>query len=311
MAIEIENQALKLLFVGLFVSLPHGSIAQESLSTLRLTNSCSDCNFRNQSFPFSDFSGTKLTCVDFSGANLEEANFNDAYFAGSFQDANMRGVSFENGLVDLDKTFGLCSKRFRESNRPFDSVFTNTDLRGANLSSMTFDGGAYDVKFDFSGARLDGANLTGSSFASGGGWNDVSARSVNFSEISGHFITANRANFSNANFRDSLIVNLTAHKAKFSGANFKDSKIRFEIDSSDFTGANFESAHLTGSDFIKSNLTGTSFVGSNLEGADLSNSDLTDADLTDANLTDVKLNGAILCNTTAPDGSLLYTGCPD
>ena len=42
--------------------------------------------------------------------------------------------------------------------------------------------------------------------------------------------------------------------------------------------------------------------------------DLTGANLTGASLRDAKLNyaimnGAILCNTTMPDGSVIYSGC--
>ena len=32
-------------------------------------------------------------------------------------------------------------------------------------------------------------------------------------------------------------------------------------------------------------------------------------DLTDANLKGANLKGAILCNTTMPDGSVIYSGC--
>jgi hypothetical protein len=42
----------------------------------------------------------------------------------------------------------------------------------------------------------------------------------------------------------------------------------------------------------------------NLEGADLSG-----ANLKDANLNLARMKGAILCNTTMPDGSMIYSGC--
>ena len=37
--------------------------------------------------------------------------------------------------------------------------------------------------------------------------------------------------------------------------------------------------------------------------------DLTGANLRDANLSYAKMNGAILCNTTMPDGLVIYSGC--
>ena len=55
-------------------------------------------------------------------------------------------------------------------------------------------------------------------------------------------------------------------------------------------------------------------VGCELSNANLSNANLRFADLSGANLSGADLglaliNGAILCNTTMPDGSVLYSGC--
>ena len=57
----------------------------------------------------------------------------------------------------------------------------------------------------------------------------------------------------------------------------------------DLTGANLRSAKLVGA-----NLTRTNLEGAKLRGADL---------------TGVYMKGAILCNTTMPDGSVIYSGC--
>ena len=55
-------------------------------------------------------------------------------------------------------------------------------------------------------------------------------------------------------------------------------------------------------------------IGCNLESAILSGADLSGADLSGANLKGADLNyanmkDAILCNTTMPDGSVIYSGC--
>ena len=60
-------------------------------------------------------------------------------------------------------------------------------------------------------------------------------------------------------------------------------------------------------------------VGCDLLAADLSvadlayailfGADLSGANLRDANLDYADLNGATLCNTTMPDGSVIYSGC--
>ena len=44
------------------------------------------------------------------------------------------------------------------------------------------------------------------------------------------------------------------------------------------------------------------------ESADLEDADL-GASLYGANLTFARMQGAILCNTTMPDGSVIYSGC--
>ena len=42
---------------------------------------------------------------------------------------------------------------------------------------------------------------------------------------------------------------------------------------------------------------------------DLRGADLSAANLEGANLGGAYMNGAILCNTTVPDGSVIYSGC--
>ena len=56
-------------------------------------------------------------------------------------------------------------------------------------------------------------------------------------------------------------------------------------------------------------LWGANLEGANLKGADLRGADLSGAYLKDATLNYAKMNGAILCNTTMPDGSVIYSGC--
>ena len=50
-------------------------------------------------------------------------------------------------------------------------------------------------------------------------------------------------------------------------------------------------------------------VGCELSKANLRFADLSGANLSGADLSLALINGAILCNTTMPDGSVLYSGC--
>ena len=49
--------------------------------------------------------------------------------------------------------------------------------------------------------------------------------------------------------------------------------------------------------------------GADLTKAYLNEANLTGANLTGANLSYVDMQGAILCNTTMPDSSVIYSGC--
>ena len=57
---------------------------------------------------------------------------------------------------------------------------------------------------------------------------------------------------------------------------------------------NCVSCDLTHANLYRSDLRGANLTGADLRGADLSGADLL---------------GAILCNTTMPDGSVIYSGC--
>ena len=58
-------------------------------------------------------------------------------------------------------------------------------------------------------------------------------------------------------------------------------------------------AFLEGADLTKVNLGNANLRSANLDGANLKGADLKGA----------KMKGVILCNTTMPDGSVIYSGC--
>ena len=88
-----------------------------------------------------------------------------------------------------------------------------------------------------------------------------------------------------------------------------------DLRKANLTGANLIGADLSGTDLRDAYLKGAFLSGANLEGADLSGAFLMDANLSGANLNGAALSyttymlGAILCNTTIPDGSIIYSGC--
>ena len=66
---------------------------------------------------------------------------------------------------------------------------------------------------------------------------------------------------------------------------------------------------LVDADLNDANLSNADLSGAYLWRANLWLANLSNADLSGANLYGAKLNGAILCNTTMPDGSVIYSGC--
>ena len=68
-------------------------------------------------------------------------------------------------------------------------------------------------------------------------------------------------------------------------------------------------AFLSRADLSGADLSGAVLMEVNLTFANLNEANLTGANLTGANLSYATMNGAILCNTTMPDGSIIYSGC--
>ena len=90
-------------------------------------------------------------------------------------------------------------------------------------------------------------------------------------------------------------------------------------DTGDCEFCDLRDANLNGAILIDANLSyavlyGADLSYANLFGANLANTELINANLGGANLEGAELryanmNGAILCNTTVPDGSVIYSGC--
>jgi uncharacterized protein YjbI with pentapeptide repeats len=73
--------------------------------------------------------------------------------------------------------------------------------------------------------------------------------------------------------------------------------------------SNLRDANLRNANLRDANLRDADLSGANLERAYLRDADLSGAYLRNADLKGAYMNGAILCNTTMPDGSVIYSGC--
>ena len=77
----------------------------------------------------------------------------------------------------------------------------------------------------------------------------------------------------------------------------------------DLTNANLFGANLSGTNLFGTNLSDANLFGGDLSDANLVGANLSDSNLESANLSGAIMQGAILCNTTMPDGSVIYSGC--
>ena len=86
-------------------------------------------------------------------------------------------------------------------------------------------------------------------------------------------------------------------------------KDKIDLSSADLSGIYLADINLVAADLSGSNLSYSILGGANLRGADLTNANLSAARLREADLTSAMMNSVILCNTTMPDGSVIYSGC--
>lgn len=94
-------------------------------------------------------------------------------------------------------------------------------------------------------------------------------------------------------------------QVNLSGANLHDA----QLPKTDLTRANLSGANLSDANLWQAKLTMADLTDADLRLAYLGEANLSGADLTGAKITRAYMNGATLCNTTMPDGSVIYSGC--
>ena len=102
-----------------------------------------------------------------------------------------------------------------------------------------------------------------------------------------------------------LLLGCDLRRAYLNDADLSLAKLEF----ADLSSANLSGANLRGARLLSAVLISASLEGANLEGANLFGANLGGANLRGATLDYTYMNGAILCNTTMPDGSVIYSGC--
>lgn len=330
----LTKQFITKTLIALAVITPTVSFGQTDMAGFSMTRTCVDCDFSEATLPLANFSSGTFRNVNFIGAMLQNSDFTDSSLNRvHFDGADMRGANFSGASIDLSFSGGFIDETsfdgadLRGANftqlRIVDNMlgwhavhFTQADLRGANFNGSSVAG-------DFTGAQISSANFSNSIIPF---WNN-SDRMWGPSDMGGicsiEFgqMTHRNVNFANIRASDDPInaANrpvLLSMQGQFDGANFTGASVIFRGPRTilgfgpcelSFTNSNFREALIMGY-LANVDFSGSSFVGARVN-ADFSNTNLENVDFTDAVLTGSNFQGARFCNTTAPDGTIMYDGC--
>ena len=271
-----------------------------------------NCSFVGASLMSTSFLSARISGCTFDSSNLTGANFNYATGEGvSFQDADLGGTVMMNNSDISEAVFSgakfgqllannssLQHSKFFCSDEPISLVFSKTDLRGSEFSSISLNRSSF-IDCDF--RRTD--------------WRDVDARQCVLLNARMQLTNAEECRFELCQFGgDSWMTlsrwaNTTFYRCGFrsavgTGVSFENSTLNnTDLGMVSFRSANFRSANLSeciaaNSDYsygdfgnallMKTNFTESLFIDSNLTGTDFYQSDVLLAELAQANTDEAK-----------------------
>jgi len=289
--VKLKKQIAGIIFIANLASSVASSPSKaDDLTLMSMTRQCINCDLSGRDMTRVDFSGTRLEGVNFTGATLIDANFSRVRIRNTnFSEANLQRANFSGSNIDMLNGLDLFP------------IIVAADFRGAN-----FDGA--EIVMGMRDTRLNGATFRGATMTFRG-WR-VDARNADFSQlrfperaritivsrVAGDINTIRSTMY----VEDSDLRDSNFSEARFSGGRFLRSDLR---------GVTFTNAGLRRADFSGSDLRNANFQGATLHSANFSNANLSGANLRGADLTEATLQGAIMCETIAPDGTMLFIGC--
>ena len=212
---------------------------------------------------YADLRETVISHADFKGASLQGVKFHEDINSVDFAGASLRKANFENATL-YGTTF-LTKADLQEANFR-GAIMAEARLKGANLHKANFEGAdlngtnfrdAIMVDANFKNANLERADFTG-----------------NDNLLQSSFAGANlqRAQLSGADFRGVILVNAdlrfaTIRDAKLDSAQLGGADLRDLV----FSGVSLRGADLRNADLSGANLIGVDLTGANLTGANLTN----------------------------------------
>ena len=279
----VETLQQALVSIGI-ETLPHLKLLHQSLSQTTTDSSVTKTEISNLIGTILSIYSGKLDKVDLSGMNLATTDGENIQFTLSLTQKDLSGINFQGAILDRanfqDSQFADLGKNKRITD------FSHANLKKVNFTQAQLTG----VKFDRSnltGATLSQSDLTQARL------NQTNLSSVEMiganaeaAELQNASLTG--ANIGNSKFTDADLTGASLGQVKALATNFSQAKLM----QSNWQGANLTAANFSQANLQQADLSLTQLQEANLRNAKLQNASLVHANLSAADLRGANVDGA-------------------
>jgi len=265
------------------------AISFANLGTLSLTGKCDGCDLSNQSYDLANFGGKKFYCSNFNNASFQNTNFSNGIIAGKLTRTNMRGADMTSVTFESAANYKNCLPP--AVGISFADLSISMEMMHGTLNEPMFGlDGILFLDSDLRGSSMNGAKFLSPKFY------------TNFKRSGVLGILATKLTGVRAKGASTdgglMFVKSDARKIDFSGLQFigtRHPKLDyFFVVESDWSGANVSNSMLPlilkSSTFTNSNLSGSYIA--HIVASDLSNSKFLKGYLRQSQLQDSKFDGS-------------------
>lgn len=290
----VETLQQALVSIGI-ETLPHLKLLHQSLSQTTTDSSVTKTEISNLIGTILSIYSGKLDKVDLSGMNLATTDGENIQFTLSLTQKDLSGINFQGAILDRanfqESQFAYLGKNERITD------FSHANLKGVNFTQAQLTG----VKFDrgnLTGATLSQSDLTQARL------NQTNLSSVEMiganaeaAELQNASLTG--ANIGNSKFTDADLTGASLGQVKALATNFSQAKlIQSNWQGANLTAANFSQANLQQADLSLTQLQEANLRNAKLQNASLVHANLSAADLRGANVDGADFQGVIFAIVT-------------
>jgi len=264
------------------------AISFADLGTLSLTGKCDRCDLSNQSYDLANFGEKKFHCSNFNNASFQNTNFSNGIIAGKLTRTNMRGADMTSVTFESAANYRNCLPP--AVGISFADLSISHEMMHGTLNEPMFGlDGILFLDSDLRGSSMNGAKFLSPKFQ------------TNFKRSGVLGILATKLTGVRAKGVSTdgglMFVKSDARKIDFSGLQFIGTRNRYNyffVVESDWSGANVSNSmlrlFLKSSTFTNSNLSGSYIA--HIVASDLSNSKFLKGHLRKSLLQDSKFDGS-------------------